>query len=173
MSLLLPASLVPHSLTAQPTQPLAIEACFHTGNVVLGAVLPQATTLALDWLYLHCCCFCSVLALVSWRLFVGRLLWLWGQGCGEGVFMIGRYWCMFWGERFETELVGCEASFAVLFLALKNSGISWWLERVAVAVAVGIWGASPLPHRNAKFVPSLSFFPCWSTHPCQYICFSG
>jgi hypothetical protein len=43
------------------------------------------------------------------------------------------------------------ASFAGPFLglALKNSGISWWLEGTVLAGAVGIWGASG----NAMFVP--------------------
>jgi hypothetical protein len=45
---LLPARLIPDGLTAQPTQPLAVEACSHAGNVVLGAVLSQAAALALD-----------------------------------------------------------------------------------------------------------------------------
>ncbi len=146
---LLPARLVPHSLTAQPTQPLAIEACSHTGNVVLGAVLPQATALTLDWLNLHCChCLCFVLALVSWRLFVGRLLWLWEQWWGgvEGYLWWARYWCMFWGERFET-VSWVWASFAGLFLALKTlAPVGGW--RGWRAGAVGILGASPhYPHK--------------------------
>lgn len=52
------------------------------------------------------------------------------------------------------------------FLAFKNSGISWWLE--SVAVAVGIWGASPLPHK----MQPLSLAD-QSTGATEYTYFSG
>ena len=58
-------------------------------------------------------CYCCFVCLDSldWRLFVGRLLWFWGAVVGRGgggYLLMVRYWCMFWGQRFETELVGCE-----------------------------------------------------------------
>jgi hypothetical protein len=156
-----------------------VEACSHAGNVVQGAVLPQAAALTLDRLYLHCLLLllllCVRLGSLDWRLFVGRLLWLWGGSGGEG----WRRYLWWWGIGACSEVRDLRQSLlGVSLICWPFSGIKkLWHQLVARGDGT-CWCCGNLGGlRKCKVCPFAEFwerarFPVLIGPPCHLVLFS-